>query len=74
MISTIDQQVGELMDLVDDLGIAQNTLILFLSDNGGGSGERIYYHDVRFFKSNGDFRGVKRDLYEGGIRVPFIAQ
>ena len=74
MISTIDKHIGELMNLVDSLGIAENTLILFLSDNGGGSGERIFYHDVRFFKSNGDFRGEKRDLYEGGIRVPFIAQ
>ncbi|MEM6378890.1 MAG: sulfatase-like hydrolase/transferase, partial [Bacteroidota bacterium] len=74
MISMIDQQMGELIDLVDSLGIAKNTLILFLSDNGGGSGERIFYHDVRFFKSNGDFRGAKRDLFEGGIRVPFIAQ
>lgn len=74
MISMIDAQMGELMDLVDDLGIADETILLFLSDNGGGNGERIFYHDVRFFKSNGNFKGTKRDLYEGGIRVPLLMQ
>lgn len=74
MVSTIDNQMGELIDLIDSLGITENTIILFLSDNGGGSGERIYYHDVRFFRSNANFRGMKRDLFEGGIRVPFIVQ
>ena len=74
MISTIDNQMGELITLVDSLGIAENTIILFLSDNGGGNGQRIYYHDVRFFNSNAHFRGTKRDLFEGGIRVPFIVQ
>ena len=74
MISTIDNHVGQLMDLVDSMGIAENTLIIFLSDNGGGNGQRKFYHYVQAFKSNGDFRGMKRDLYEGGIRVPFVAQ
>ncbi len=74
MISTIDIHMGKLIDLVDSLGISENTIILFLSDNGGGNGQRIYYHDVRFFKSNGIFRGMKRDLYEGGIRVPLMVQ
>lgn len=73
MIHRIDQQVGQILDLVEELGIAENTLILFSSDNGGGSGQRVYYHDVRFFDSNAHFRGTKRDLYEGGIRVPFLA-
>lgn len=73
MISTIDK-LGELIDWVDSLGIEENTLILFLSDNGGGNGQRIYYHNVRFFKSNGQFLGMKRDLLEGGIRVPLIMQ
>jgi arylsulfatase A-like enzyme len=74
MIHTIDQQMGQLLDLVDSLGIAENTLIVFMSDNGGGNGQRHYYHDVRFFNSNGPFRGMKRDLFEGGIRVPLLAQ
>lgn len=50
MISTIDKHMGELIDWVDSLGIEENTLILFLSDNRGGNGQRIYYHDVRFGK------------------------
>ena len=57
MISTIDKQMGEIISLVDSLDIAENTIILFLSDNGGGNGQRIYYHDVRFFKSNANFPG-----------------
>ncbi|WP_016957787.1 arylsulfatase [Catenovulum agarivorans] len=70
MISHIDQGVGQVKALLEKLGIADNTLIIFTSDNGpskeGGA-------DVEFFDSNGDFRGYKRDLYEGGIRMPTIA-
>lgn len=71
MISILDRQVGEISDLVDSLGIADNTIIVFTSDNGphleGGA-------DPDFFDSNGELRGFKRDLYEGGIRVPFIVR
>ncbi len=71
MVSRLDAQVGEIMDLLDELGLAENTLILFTSDNGahqeGGA-------DPDFFDSNGLLRGYKRDLYEGGIRVPMIAR
>ena len=70
MVSLLDKQVGELRQKLEDLGIADQTLILFTSDNGphmeGGA-------DPDYFDSNGPFRGYKRDLYEGGIRVPFIA-
>ncbi|MFW5754625.1 MAG: arylsulfatase [Marinilabiliaceae bacterium] len=70
MISHLDSDVGRLMDLLEKLGIDENTLVIFTSDNGphmeGGN-------DPDFFNSNGPFRGYKRDLYEGGIRVPFIA-
>lgn len=70
MISLLDEQVGEIRRKVEELGIAQNTLILFTSDNGphweGGA-------DPEFFNSGAGFRGYKRDLYEGGIRVPLIA-
>lgn len=71
MITLLDRQVGEITALVDSLGIAENTLIIFTSDNGpheeGGA-------DPVFFNSSGGLRGTKRDLYEGGIRVPFIAR
>lgn len=71
MISILDQQVGEIMKKVESLGLEDNTLIIFTSDNGphqeGGA-------DPEFFDSNGELRGFKRDLYEGGIRVPMIAR
>jgi len=71
MISVLDKQVGEIADLIDSLGIAKNTIIIFTSDNGphqeGGA-------QPKFFISAGGLRGVKRDLYEGGIRIPFIAR
>ncbi|MDO7172384.1 arylsulfatase [Mariniflexile sp. AS56] len=71
MIDLLDQQVGEIMDKVEELGIADNTIIIFTSDNGphkeGGA-------DPKYFDSNGPFKGTKRDLYEGGIRVPMIAK
>lgn len=67
MVSILDQQVGEIIDKVNELGIAENTIIIFSSDNGphleGGA-------DPDYFNSNGKFKGYKRDLYEGGIRVP----
>ena len=70
MITILDDQVGEIMKKVNDLGIADHTLIIFTSDNGphqeGGA-------DPEYFNSNGKLKGYKRDLYEGGIRVPMIA-
>ena len=70
MISLLDEQVGEIRRKLEELGIAKNTLIIFTSDNGshweGGA-------DPEFFNSSAGFRGYKRDLYEGGIRVPLIA-
>ena len=58
-------------DLVGERKIDRNTLILFVSDNGphreGGA-------DPEFFRSSGGLRGIKRDLYEGGIRVPMVAR
>ncbi len=70
MMYILDQQVGEIRKKVEELGIANNTLIIFTSDNGphkeGGA-------DPTFFNSNGELKGFKRDLYEGGIRVPMGA-
>lgn len=70
MVARLDRYVGEIVKTVNENGLAENTLIIFTSDNGphreGGG-------DPEFFNSNGIYRGIKRDLYEGGIRVPFIA-
>lgn len=70
MITRIDAYVGEIIDKVEELGLTDNTIIMFASDNGpspeGGT-------SPDFFDSNSKFRGYKRDLYEGGIRAPFIA-
>ena len=70
MITRMDRDIGRLMDLLKSRGIASDTLVLFTSDNGphqeGGA-------QPSFFKSSGGLRGIKRDLYEGGIRVPMIA-
>ncbi len=71
MVSLLDQQVGEVVAKLEELGLDENTIIMFTSDNGphkeGGA-------DPDFFDSNGLLRGYKRDLYEGGIRVPMIAR
>jgi arylsulfatase A len=71
MITRMDRDIGRLMDLLAKRGMDRNTLVLFTSDNGphveGGA-------DPAFFNSSGGLRGVKRDLYEGGIRVPMIAR
>ena len=69
MITRIDAYVGQIIDKIDELGLSKNTIIMFTSDNGpspeGGT-------NPDFFNSNGNFRGYKRDLFEGGIRAPFI--
>jgi arylsulfatase A-like enzyme len=70
MVETMDEDVGELMAKLDELGIADNTLVIFTSDNGP---HQEAGHNPDFFNSNGGLRGYKRDLYEGGIRVPMIA-
>lgn len=70
MVTYLDRQVGEVVAKLKELGLDKNTLIIFTSDNGphleGGA-------DPDYFDSNGPYRGYKRDLYEGGIRVPMIA-
>jgi arylsulfatase A len=71
MVTRMDRDVGRVLTLLQKLGLDENTLVMFSSDNGphheGG-------HDPIFFDSNGPLRGHKRDLYEGGIRVPMIAR
>ncbi len=71
MVERLDLSVGRINDLLKELGIDENTLVIFTSDNGaheeGGA-------DPQFFNSTGIYRGVKRDFYEGGIRIPMIAK
>ena len=71
MMENLDNQVGDLLKLLVELGVDENTIVLFSSDNGthheGG-------HDPKFWDSNGPLRGGKRDLYEGGIRTPLIVR
>ena len=71
MISRMDADVGRLMDLIKKLGLDSNTLVFFSSDNGP---HREGGNDPDFNDSNGLLKGIKRDLTEGGIRVPFIAR
>jgi len=69
MVTRLDSGVQQVVDLLKKLGLYENTIIIFTSDNGahveGGN-------DPAFFKSSGIYRGTKRDLYEGGIHTPFI--
>jgi arylsulfatase len=84
MITRMDRSVGRMMALLKELGLDDNTLVIFASDNGGAFGEvtkdfdflpgRMGGTDYVFFGSTGKFRAFKGSVYEGGIRVPFIAR
>lgn len=71
MMRIIDNQVGAIVDELRAKGLENNTIIMFASDNGphqeGG-------HIMEYFNSNSDYRGMKRDMYDGGIRTPFIVK
>ena len=71
MVTLLDKQVGEVLNKLKELGIEDNTIVVFSSDNGphqeGGA-------DPEYFNSNGPLKGYKRDLYEGGIREPMIVR
>ena len=70
MISRLDKDVGRVVDRLRERGLAEDTVVLFSSDNGP---HREGGRDPDFFDSNGPHRGIKRDLTDGGIRVPLIA-
>ncbi len=71
MIENLDNQIGKILDLLNSLSLDEKTLIVFTSDNGP---HREGGHDPIFWNSNGELRGFKRDLYEGGIRSPMLAR
>ncbi|MCA9020346.1 MAG: arylsulfatase, partial [Planctomycetaceae bacterium] len=71
MITRLDRDMGTLVALLKELKLEDNTVIFFTSDNGP---HQEGNHKVEFFNSNGALRGYKRDLYEGGIRVPLIVK
>ena len=72
MIET-DHHVGRILDFLDDKGLAENTIVIFTSDNGP---EKSWVQRIDDFghRSNGIYRGGKRDIYEGGHRVPFFVR
>ncbi|MCA9133904.1 MAG: arylsulfatase [Planctomycetales bacterium] len=70
MISKLDTQVGSLLQRLEELGLRENTIVVFTSDNGTTHlGDEV---DYEFFDSVGELRGLKGSLYEGGVRVPTI--
>jgi len=71
MVSRLDRDVGKIVDFVDKLGLAEDTMIIFTSDNGPTSAGGA---DPKFFDGNGDLRGIKFEFYEGGIRCPMIVR
>jgi len=71
MITRMDRDVGRIMKLLKNLGIDERTLVIFTSDNGPHDEEGA---DPAFFQSAGPLRGIKRELFEGGIRVPLVAR
>jgi arylsulfatase A-like enzyme len=66
MVSAVDDGVGALLDLLEELELDENTLVFFLSDNGGPTKDNA--------SNNAPLRGYKSDFFEGGVRVPFAMQ
>ncbi len=71
MMENLDNQIGTILTQLEELGIDENTLILFASDNGA---HKEGGHDPNFWNSSGNLRGHKRDMHEGGIRTPMLAR
>jgi arylsulfatase A-like enzyme len=70
MITRMDADVGRIMALIKELGVEENTLVMFASDNGAHGGGGTY----EFFKTSGPLRDKKASMYEGGLRAPLIAR
>ena len=72
MITRMDKYIGRVLDLIDELDLADNTIVIFTSDNGTTHLKQEVDYD--FFESVGKLRGLKGSLYEGGVRVPLIVR
>ncbi|MBL4884398.1 MAG: arylsulfatase [Planctomycetaceae bacterium] len=73
MVSHMDRDVGKIMSLLKELGLDDNTIVFFTSDNGPAY-DRLGGSDSEFFESAGELRGFKGSLYEGGVRVPMVVR
>ncbi len=74
LVQSVDAYVGEVQAALEEAGLGDNTIFIFTSDNGTHAEGGRTMEDVDFFASSGPYRGIKRDLYEGGIKVPFIVK
>lgn len=75
MITSMDDYIGRILHALKQSGIEENTIVIFASDNGThAEGGRTRTDAFETFQSSGPLKGIKRDLYEGGIRIPFIMQ
>jgi arylsulfatase A len=73
MIDHMDRDIGKIMAKIEELGLDDDTLVIFTSDNGP-TYDRLGGSDSDFFRSAGELRGLKGSLYEGGFRVPLVAR
>lgn len=75
MITSMDDYIGRIVAKLKKNGLEKNTIVIFTSDNGThAEGGRTQKDAMEIFRSSGPLKGMKRDLYEGGIRIPFIVQ
>ncbi|TDB67905.1 arylsulfatase [Arundinibacter roseus] len=74
LVTAVDDYVGLVLMKLEEMGMAENTIVMFASDNGTHLEGGRNLQDVEFFASSGPLKGVKRDMYDGGIRTPFLVQ
>ncbi len=72
MIASVDQSVGRVLTALEELGLSENTLVIFSSDNGGVGGYKSVGLDKNGITDNAPLKGGKGTFYEGGVRVPYV--